>query len=194
MEWYEQVREIVEELGFTQCAVNYTMFLFDSEVSSTRIVCIIRFHIEDRMGTSNSPAFLLWVKQKIHQHLISRTWDPSQSSLASSLNMTAALVNYGCIKESISPICLKNMVFLIAIPCACHLTLTTLSVDPLMFMTHYPISPLSFTNWLGNYSISPSAHVPIYPSWSTHLHSTAPSPLTHTIQLQSDFFAICQGP
>jgi hypothetical protein len=26
------------------------------------------------------------------------------------------------------------------------------------------------------------------------LHSTAPSPLTHTIQLQSDFFAICQGP
>lgn len=67
MEWYEQVREVMTELGFTRCPVDYAIFLFDSSASGIRIICIIGFHVDDGMGTSNSPAFLAWVKQKIHQ-------------------------------------------------------------------------------------------------------------------------------
>lgn len=67
MEWYKQVREVMNELGFARCPVDYAVFLFDSSASGTRIICIIGFHVDDGMGTSNSPAFLIWVKQKIHQ-------------------------------------------------------------------------------------------------------------------------------
>lgn len=66
MEWYEQVREVMEELGFTQCPVDYAVFLFDSDTSGSRIICIIGFHVNDGMGTSNSLAFLTWVKKQIH--------------------------------------------------------------------------------------------------------------------------------
>lgn len=68
MEWYEQVREIMRELGFTRCAVDHVVFLFDSVTSGTCIICIIGFHINNGMETFNSSAFLLWVKQKIHQY------------------------------------------------------------------------------------------------------------------------------
>jgi hypothetical protein len=47
--------------------VDYAVFIFDSHASGTRIICIIGFHVDDGMGTSNSPPFLLWVKQQIHK-------------------------------------------------------------------------------------------------------------------------------
>lgn len=67
MEWYEQVRAVMGELGFSRCEVDYAVFIFDSHATGTRIVCIIGFHVDDGMGTSNSPSFLTWVKQQIHK-------------------------------------------------------------------------------------------------------------------------------
>jgi hypothetical protein len=67
MEWYEQVRSVMEELGFTRCTVDHAVFLYDRTVSTStvRIVCIIGFHVDDGLGTSNSPGFLKYVKGKI---------------------------------------------------------------------------------------------------------------------------------
>lgn len=69
MEWYEQVRAVMEELGFARCAVNHTVFLYDHShkegTLSSRIIRLIAWHVDDGMGASNSQLFLLWVKGKI---------------------------------------------------------------------------------------------------------------------------------
>jgi hypothetical protein len=45
--------------------VDHAVFIFDDIKSGTRVICIISFHVDDGLGTSNSPPFLAWVKQKI---------------------------------------------------------------------------------------------------------------------------------
>jgi hypothetical protein len=67
MEWYEEVRAVMTELGFSRCAVDHAVFLFDKVLSGTRTICIIGFHVDDGLGTSNSSPFLAFVKQKIDQ-------------------------------------------------------------------------------------------------------------------------------
>jgi hypothetical protein len=69
MEWYEQVRAVMEELGFTRCTVDHAVFTYDrtDSISARRIICIIGFHVDDGLGTSNSPAFLKRVKAKIDE-------------------------------------------------------------------------------------------------------------------------------
>jgi hypothetical protein len=45
MEWYEQVRAVMTELGFTQCAVDHAVFIYNKSTASTgHIICIIRWH------------------------------------------------------------------------------------------------------------------------------------------------------
>jgi hypothetical protein len=67
MEWYEEVHTVMEELGFTWCKVNYAVFMFDRiDSSGARIFCIIGCHVDDSLGTSNSPKFLALVKAKIN--------------------------------------------------------------------------------------------------------------------------------
>jgi len=58
MEWYEQVSAVMLELGFTRCAVDHAVFIYDKGSSSTRIYCIVGWHVDDGMGTSNSKPFL----------------------------------------------------------------------------------------------------------------------------------------
>lgn len=69
MEWYEQVRAVMEELGFQRCAVDHAVFTYDrvDSLTSLRIICIIGFHVDDGLGTSNSSRFLKWVKGKIDE-------------------------------------------------------------------------------------------------------------------------------
>jgi hypothetical protein len=68
MEWYEQVRAIMMELGFTRCAVDHAVFIYDKSTPSTgHILCIIGWHVDDGMGTSNSRPFLAYVKGRIAQ-------------------------------------------------------------------------------------------------------------------------------
>jgi hypothetical protein len=67
MEWYEEVKAIMEELGFTRCGVDYAVFIFDHvDNYGTRTFCIIGWHVDDSLGTSNSPRFLAHVKGKIN--------------------------------------------------------------------------------------------------------------------------------
>jgi hypothetical protein len=70
MEWYEQVRAVMEELGFVRCAVDHAVFTYDhiDSVTAHHIICIIGFHMDDGLGTSNSPAFLKCIKAKIDEH------------------------------------------------------------------------------------------------------------------------------
>lgn len=65
MEWYEEVCGVMTELGFSQCAVDHAVFIFDKVTSVARILCIVGFHVDDGLGTSNSTAFLAFMKQKI---------------------------------------------------------------------------------------------------------------------------------
>jgi hypothetical protein len=67
MEWYEQVRSVMEELGFKRCAVDHAVFTYDCVTKGVRTICIIGFHVDDGLGTSNSFAFLKWVKSKIDE-------------------------------------------------------------------------------------------------------------------------------
>jgi hypothetical protein len=67
MEWYEEVKAIMEELGFTRCGVDYAVFIFDNvDSAGTRTFCIIGWHVDDSLGTLNSPPFLAYVKGKIN--------------------------------------------------------------------------------------------------------------------------------
>jgi hypothetical protein len=56
----------MEELSFTRCAVDHTLFIYD-QAHPSRIICLISWHVNDGMGMSNSRPFLLWVKGKIAQ-------------------------------------------------------------------------------------------------------------------------------
>lgn len=56
------------ELGFSRCAVDHAVFLFDKVTSGTCIICIVSFHVDDGLRTSNSPAFLASVKRTINGH------------------------------------------------------------------------------------------------------------------------------
>jgi hypothetical protein len=68
MEWYKQVRVIMMELGFTRCAVDHAVFIYDkSTPSAGHILCIISWHVDNGMGTSNSKPFLTYVKGRITQ-------------------------------------------------------------------------------------------------------------------------------
>lgn len=68
MEWYEEIKAVMEELGFARCAVDYVVFIYDHIDTSTgtRTFCIIGWHVDDSLGTSNSPKFLAWVKFKVN--------------------------------------------------------------------------------------------------------------------------------
>jgi hypothetical protein len=68
MEWYEQVRAVMLELGFTCCAVDHAVFIYDKGANSNCIYCIVGWHINDGMGTSNSKSCLTYVKGCIAQH------------------------------------------------------------------------------------------------------------------------------
>ncbi|KAG2070388.1 hypothetical protein BDR04DRAFT_1018882 [Suillus decipiens] len=57
----------MQELGFSSCTVDYAVFIYDQiHDGDTHVVCIISFHIDDSLGTSNSSCFLSWVKGHIH--------------------------------------------------------------------------------------------------------------------------------
>lgn len=76
-EWYEGVRTVMEELGFARCAVDYTVFIFDHIHSSgARIFCIIGWHVDDSLGTSNSPRFLALVKAKVNARFWIKDFGP----------------------------------------------------------------------------------------------------------------------
>jgi len=67
MEWYEEVRAVMDELGFTRCAVDYAVFVYDQQDSNgNHTFCVIGWHVDDSLGTSNSPRFLAHVKGKIN--------------------------------------------------------------------------------------------------------------------------------
>jgi hypothetical protein len=81
MEWYEEVRAVMTELGFSHCAVDHTVFLFDKVLSSTHTICIIGFHVDDGLGTSNSSPFLAFIKQKIDQRFRIKDMGPVRKCL-----------------------------------------------------------------------------------------------------------------
>ncbi|KAG2065546.1 hypothetical protein BDR04DRAFT_1032470 [Suillus decipiens] len=57
----------MEELGFTHCAVDYAVFIFDHmDHSGSHTFCIIGWHVDDSLGTSNSPHFFAHVKGRIN--------------------------------------------------------------------------------------------------------------------------------
>jgi hypothetical protein len=57
----------MEELGFLRCAVDHTVFTYDriDNTTAAHIICIIGFHVDDGLGTSNSHPFLNRVKAEI---------------------------------------------------------------------------------------------------------------------------------
>jgi hypothetical protein len=66
MEWYEQVHAVMIELGFTHCTVDHAVFIYDKTTPSAgQILCIVGWHVDDGMGTSNSKPFLQHVKRRI---------------------------------------------------------------------------------------------------------------------------------
>jgi hypothetical protein len=51
------------------CAIDYAVFIYNQvHDNDTRIICIIGFHINNGLGTSNLSPFLSWVKGCIHAH------------------------------------------------------------------------------------------------------------------------------
>jgi hypothetical protein len=82
MEWYKQVQAIMIELGFTRCAVDYAVFVYDKTMPSTgHIYCIVGWHVNDGMGTSNSKPFLQYVKGRIAQRFGIKDLGPIQKFL-----------------------------------------------------------------------------------------------------------------
>jgi hypothetical protein len=82
MEWYEQVRAVMEELGFTRCVVDHAVFIYDKLTPSAgRIFCIIGWHVDDGMGASNSKAFLQQVKACIAKRFGIKDLGPIQKFL-----------------------------------------------------------------------------------------------------------------
>lgn len=81
MEWYEQVRAVMLELGFTRCAVDHAVFIYDKEGTTGRIYCIVGWHVDDGMGTSNSKPFLTHVKSRIAQRFGIKDLGPIQRFL-----------------------------------------------------------------------------------------------------------------
>ena len=78
LEWYEQVCSVMSDLGFIHAESDHALFYYDGEdnvtmgitnpmanTSSTRVRCLIRWHIDDGMGVSNSCPFLEKVKWRI---------------------------------------------------------------------------------------------------------------------------------
>jgi hypothetical protein len=66
MEWYEQVCAVMLELGFTRCAIDHAVFIYDVTTPSTgHVFCIVGWHVDNGMGTSNSKPFLHYVKSRI---------------------------------------------------------------------------------------------------------------------------------
>jgi hypothetical protein len=68
MEWYEQVRSIMSDLGFVRSEADHAVFYYDGDDDTTaglNVKCIIGWHVDDGMGTSNSASFLQRVKEKI---------------------------------------------------------------------------------------------------------------------------------
>jgi hypothetical protein len=65
-DWYELLRTVLTSLGFVQCEADYMVFIFnhlDSE--GTRIICIIVWHVDDRLAGANNRKFLDQTKSKI---------------------------------------------------------------------------------------------------------------------------------
>ena len=78
LEWYEQVCFVMSDLGFIHTESDHILFYYDGEdditmgitnptanTSSTRVRCLIGWHIDDGMGVSNSCPFLKKVKWRI---------------------------------------------------------------------------------------------------------------------------------
>src|SRR6267154_2137373 len=82
MEWYEQVRAVMIELGFMRCAVDHAVFIYDKTTpSSGHIFCIVGWHVDDGMGTSSSQPFLQYVKGCIAQRFSIKDLGPIQRFL-----------------------------------------------------------------------------------------------------------------
>lgn len=83
MEWYEEVCAMMAELGFTQCAVDYAVFIYDHvHDGNFRVICIIGFHVDDGLGTSNTPPFLRWVKSHFNERFSIKDLGPVQKFLS----------------------------------------------------------------------------------------------------------------
>jgi hypothetical protein len=71
LEWYEQVRTVMADLGFIRSESNHALFHFDEldkAVTKVHTRCIIGWHVDDGMAASNSRPFLQWVKKRIVEH------------------------------------------------------------------------------------------------------------------------------
>ena len=72
--WYKQVCTVMSDLGFVCTESDHMLFYYDGEddlttsctaFSTTRVKCLIGWHIDDGMGVSNSRPFLKRVKKRI---------------------------------------------------------------------------------------------------------------------------------
>ncbi|KIJ10392.1 hypothetical protein PAXINDRAFT_41211, partial [Paxillus involutus ATCC 200175] len=52
-----------------QCDADYAVFIYDHvTVEGVHVICIIAWHVDDGLASSNNHKFLDWVKKQIADH------------------------------------------------------------------------------------------------------------------------------
>ena len=65
--WYKKLRGVLERLSMRRSEVDHALFSFSGEWKGNEVRCLIAIHVDDGIGSSNSLAFLEWIKSEIPQ-------------------------------------------------------------------------------------------------------------------------------